>query len=88
MVKGSIVVEKFRPWKDSNYGYNALTDSYEDLVVAGIIDPTKVSRTALRNAASTAGLLLTTEVLIVEKKEPSGAAQGGGGPPGGIGGMY
>ena len=86
--EGSIVVEKIRQSKDSNYGYNALTDNYEDLVVAGIIDPTKVTRTALQNAASIAGLLLTTEALIVEKKEPAGAAQGGGGPPGGMGGMY
>jgi len=87
--EGSIVVEKIRQSKDSNYGYNALTDTYEDLVVAGIIDPTKVTRTALQNAASIAGLLLTTEALIVEKKEPAGAgAQGGGGPPGGMGGMY
>ncbi|HXG70204.1 MAG TPA: TCP-1/cpn60 chaperonin family protein, partial [Gemmatimonadaceae bacterium] len=73
--EGSIVVEKIRQSKDSNYGYNALTDNYEDLVVAGIIDPTKVTRTALQNAASIAGLLLTTEALIVEKKEPAGAAQ-------------
>jgi chaperonin GroEL (HSP60 family) len=58
-----------RLWKDENLGYNALTDTYEDLVQAGIIDPTKVARTALQNAASIAGLLLTTEALIVEKKE-------------------
>jgi chaperonin GroEL len=87
--EGSIVVEKVRQAKDNNYGYNALTDEYEDLVAAGVIDPTKVTRTALQNAASIAGLLLTTEALIVEKKEPAGAgAQGGGGPPGGMGGMY
>ncbi len=85
--EGSIVVEKVRNSADNNYGYNALTDEYEDLVEAGVIDPTKVTRTALQNAASIAGLLLTTEALIVEKKEPqSGAAAGG--PPGGMGGMY
>ncbi len=84
--EGSIVVEKIRTAKENNYGYNALTDEYEDLVAAGIIDPTKVTRTALQNAASIAGLLLTTEALIVEKKEPAGA--GAGGPPGGMGGMY
>jgi chaperonin GroEL len=86
--EGSIVVEKVRQSKDNNYGYNALTDEYEDLVAAGVIDPTKVTRTALQNAASIAGLLLTTEALIVEKKEPAGAGAQGGGAPGGMGGMY
>jgi len=85
--EGSIVVEKIRTSKEINYGYNALTDEYEDLVAAGVIDPTKVTRTALQNAASIAGLLLTTEALIVEKKEPAQAGAGGG-PPGGMGGMY
>jgi len=85
--EGSIVVEKIRNSKENNYGYNALTDEYEDLVAAGVIDPTKVTRTALQNAASIAGLLLTTEALIVEKKEPAPAAAAGG-PPGGMGGMY
>jgi len=85
--EGSIVVEKVRASKDRNFGYNALTDTYEDLVVAGVIDPTKVARTALQNAASIAALLLTTEALIVEKKEDKPApAPGGGG--GGMGGMY
>jgi chaperonin GroEL len=87
--EGSIVVEKVRQSKENNYGYNALTDEYEDLVLAGVIDPTKVTRTALQNAASIASLLLTTEAIIVEKKEPAGSgAQGGGGAPGGMGGMY
>ena len=86
--EGSIVVEKIRQSKDNAYGYNALTDEYEDLVAAGVIDPTKVTRTALQNAASIAGLLLTTEALIVEKKEPAGAGAQGGGSPGGMGGMY
>ena len=86
--EGSIVVEKVRLSKDPSFGYNALTDEYENLVEAGVIDPTKVTRTALQNAASIAGLLLTTEALIVEKKEPQSNAQGGGGPPGGMGGMY
>ena len=85
--EGSIVVEKVRNSKDNNYGYNALTDEYENLVEAGVIDPTKVTRTALQNAASIAGLLLTTEALIVEKKEPQSGASAGG-PPGGMGGMY
>jgi chaperonin GroEL len=85
--EGSIVIEKVRNSKESNYGYNALTDEYENLVEAGVIDPTKVTRTALQNAASIAGLLHTTEPLIVEKKEEkNGGAPGG--PPGGMGGMY
>src|ERR1700716_1327146 len=85
----SIVVEKIRQSKENNYGYNALTDEYEDLVLAGVIDPTKVTRPALPNAAAIASLLLTTEAIIVEKKEPAGSgAQGGGGAPGGMGGMY
>ena len=67
--EGSIVVEKVRASKDDAFGYNALTDTYENLVQAGVIDPTKVTRTALQNAASIAGLLLTTEAMIVEKKE-------------------
>jgi len=85
--EGSIVVEKVRASKDRNFGYNALTDVYEDLVVAGVIDPTKVTRTALQNAASIASLLLTTEALIVEKKEDKPAPMPGGGG-GGMGGMY
>ena len=83
--EGSIVVEKVRASKDKNFGYNALTDTYEDLVQAGVIDPTKVTRTALQNAASIAGLLLTTEALVVEKKEDKPAAPAA---PGGMGGMY
>ena len=83
--EGSLVVEKVRSSKDDSFGYNALTDEYENLVQAGVIDPTKVTRTALQNAASIASLLLTTEALIVEKKEdkPAPAAPGGG-----MGGMY
>jgi chaperonin GroEL len=84
--EGSIVVEKVRSSKDDAFGYNALTDTYENLVQAGVIDPTKVTRTALQNAASIAGLLLTTEALVVEKKEEKSAPAGGGG--GGMGGMY
>ncbi len=80
-VEGSIVVEKVRNGK-GNFGYNAATDTYEDLVAAGVIDPTKVVRTALQNAASVAGLMLTTEALIVERKEDKPAAAGMGGPPG------
>jgi chaperonin GroEL len=83
--EGSIVVARVKESKDKNFGYNAQTDTYEDLVKAGVIDPTKVTRTALQNAASIAGLLLTTECVLVEKKEekPALAAAGGG-----MGGMY
>jgi chaperonin GroEL len=86
--EGSIVIEKVRNSKEANFGYNALTDEYENLVEAGVIDPTKVTRTALQNAASIAGLLLTTEAIIVEKKEEKNGSGGQGGPPGGMGGMY
>jgi chaperonin GroEL len=85
--EGSIVLEKVRNSKDDKYGYNALTDVYEDLVASGVIDPTKVTRTALQNAASIAGLLLTTEAIIVERKEEKSGAPSGG-PGGGMGGMY
>ncbi|MBV6521397.1 MAG: 60 kDa chaperonin [Gemmatimonadaceae bacterium] len=85
--EGSIVTEKVRSSKDDAFGYNALTDVYENLVHAGVIDPTKVTRTALQNAASIAGLLLTTEALVVEKKEDK-PAPAGGPPGGGMGGMY
>jgi len=85
--EGSIVLEKVRSSKDDKFGYNALTDTYEDLVASGVIDPTKVTRTALQNAASIAGLLLTTEAIIVERKEEKSGAPAGG-PGGGMGGMY
>ena len=83
--EGSIVVAKVRDG-EGPFGYNAQTEVYEDLVAAGVIDPTKVVRTALQNAASIAGLLLTTEAVVVEKPEPEGAAPAM--PPGGMGGMY
>jgi chaperonin GroEL len=86
--EGSIVLEKVRSSKDDKFGYNALTDTYEDLVQAGVIDPTKVTRTALQNAASIASLLLTTEAIIVEKKEKDAGHPAPGGGAGGMGGMY
>ena len=84
--EGSIVVEKVRSTKDKNFGYNAQNDEYEDLVASGVIDPTKVTRSALQNAASVAGLLLTTECVVVEKKEEEKAPAMP--PGGGMGGMY
>ncbi|HEX8691978.1 MAG TPA: chaperonin GroEL [Longimicrobium sp.] len=85
-VEGSIVVAKVRESENRNYGYNARTDEYEDLVDAGVIDPTKVTRTALQNAASIASLLLTTESVVVEKPEKDKAPAMPGG--GGMGDMY
>ena len=67
--EGAVIVEKVRASKDPNYGYNAATEIFEDLVAAGIIDPAKVTRCALQNAASIAGLMLTTEALISELQE-------------------
>ncbi|HET7248596.1 MAG TPA: chaperonin GroEL [Gemmatimonadales bacterium] len=84
--EGAIVVGRVKESTKPNYGYNAQTDEYEDLVLAGVIDPTKVTRTALQNAASIAGLLLTTECVIVEKKEQEKTPPMPGG--GGMGGMY
>src|SRR6266481_4124361 len=83
----AIVVGKVKESAKLNYGYNAQTDEFEDLVAAGVIDPTKVTRTALQNAASIAALMLTTECVVVEKKEKEKMPPmpGGGG---GMGGMY
>jgi len=83
-IEGSIVVERVRSESTTGFGYNAQSDTYEDLIEAGVIDPTKVTRTALQNAASIAGLLLTTECVVVEKKEEEKAPS----VPGGMGGMY
>jgi chaperonin GroEL len=84
--EGAIVVGKVKESPKLNFGYNAQTDEYEDLVAAGVIDPTKVTRTALQNAASIAGLLLTTECVVVQKKENGKMPPMPGG--GGMGGMY
>jgi chaperonin GroEL len=67
--EGSIVIEKVRAEKNPNFGFNAATDEYVDLVKSGVIDPAKVTRTALQNAASIASLLLTTEAVIAEAPE-------------------
>ena len=83
--EGSIVVEKVRAHENANFGYNAQTEVYEDLVEAGVIDPTKVVRSALQNAASIAGLLLTTEAVVVEVPEDEKMPPM---PDGGMGGMY
>src|SRR5438046_9811405 len=77
--EGAVVVEKVKTHNNANYGFNAESESYGDLVEAGVIDPTKVTRTALQNAASIASLLLTTEALVCEipEKEESGPAGAG-----------
>ena len=85
--EGSIVVAKVREGQDG-FGYNAQTDNYENLVAAGVIDPTKVVRSALQNAASIASLLLTTEAVVVERPEEEKPMPGGPGGGGGMDGMY
>src|SRR6202162_530324 len=85
--EGAIVIEKIRASKDANYGFNAATGGYEDLVKAGVIDPTKVTRSALQNDASISALMLTTEAMICEIPEKKQAAPGGGDHHGGGGGM-
>ncbi|MGB0078095.1 MAG: TCP-1/cpn60 chaperonin family protein, partial [Candidatus Sulfotelmatobacter sp.] len=87
--EGAVVLGKVLDNKDSNYGFNALTNEYEDLVKAGVLDPTKVVRTALTNAGSIASLMLTTEALVAEIPEKKEAPMGGGGHGGGgMEGMY
>ena len=86
-VEGSIVLDKVRQ-KDGAYGFNAQSEEYEDLVASGVIDPTKVVRSALQNAASVAGLLLTTEALIAEKPRKESSMPAGMPGGGGMEGMY
>jgi chaperonin GroEL len=90
-LEGSVVIDKVKGG-EGPFGYNAETDTYEDLMKAGVIDPTKVVRLALQNAASVASLMLTTQAMVAEKpeeKEPAmpGGAPGMGGMGGGMGGM-
>jgi chaperonin GroEL len=89
-MEGAVVLGKIRESKDSNFGYNADTDEYADLVKVGVIDPAKVTRLALQNAASVAALMLTTEALVADIREDDKKAAGApaGGGPGGMGGMY
>ena len=88
-VDGSIALQKVKDAKGS-FGFNAASEKYEDLIAAGIVDPTKVVRTALQNAASIAGLMLTTEAMVAEKPDDKSAMPPmppGGGGMGGMGGM-
>jgi len=82
--EGAVVVERVRNEKNENIGFNAATETFEDLVKAGVIDPAKVTRTALQNAASIAGLMLTTEAMVSELPDED---KGGSAMPGGMGGM-
>jgi len=84
---GAVVSGKLLDQTDTSFGFNAATDQYENLVAAGVIDPTKVVRTALQNAASVAGLLITTEATVSELPEDKAPAMPGGGGMGGMGGM-
>jgi chaperonin GroEL len=88
-VDGSVIVEEVKK-NTGNFGYNALTGVYEDMVKAGVIDPTKVTRSALQNAASIAGMFLTTEAVVTDlpKKDEPTMPPMGGGMGGGMGGMY
>ncbi|MFL6255854.1 MAG: TCP-1/cpn60 chaperonin family protein, partial [Pyrinomonadaceae bacterium] len=83
--EGAVIVEKVRAERNANFGYNAATDKFEDLVAAGVIDPAKVTRSALQNAASIAGLMLTTEALISEIEEDATPGAMSGGAGGGMG---
>ncbi|MDQ2753234.1 MAG: chaperonin GroEL [Bacteroidota bacterium] len=83
-LEGSIIVQKIKEGKD-DFGFNARTEVYENLFAAGVIDPTKVTRIALENAASIAGMLLTTEAVVADKPEPKSAAAPAGMPGGGMG---
>src|SRR5664280_2684013 len=86
--EGAIVLGRIRESKENNFGYNAKTNRFEDLVKAGVLDPTKVARTALQNAGSIASLMLTTEALVAEIPDEKKESPMGGGHGGGMGGMY
>ena len=86
--EGAIVLGRIRESKENNFGYNAQTNQFEDLVKAGVLDPTKVARTALQNAGSIASLMLTTEALVAEIPDEKKESPMGGGHGGGMGGMY
>jgi chaperonin GroEL len=83
-LEGAIVIGKIRDNSSPNFGFNASTETYEDLVQSGVIDPAKVTRSALQNAASIAGLMLTTEAMVcdIPEKKPAPAPGGGHGPEG------
>ena len=85
-MEGSVIVEHIKTADKIGYGFNALTEEYGDMISFGIVDPTKVTRSALQNAASVAAMVLTTESLVADKKEPAAAPAMPADP--GMGGMY
>ena len=85
--EGSIVVGKLMDQKDTNHGFDAQNDNYVDMVKSGIIDPVKVVRTAIQDAASVASLMITTEAVVTDAADEGGAAAGGMPDMGGMGGM-
>jgi len=87
-IDGSVIVENVKNAAKANYGYDALKGEYCDMIERGIIDPTKVTRSALQNAASVSALVLTTESLVADIPAPEPAAPAGGAGMGGMGGMY
>ncbi|MBI5676774.1 MAG: chaperonin GroEL [Nitrospirae bacterium] len=89
-LEGSVIVDKVKSNKNKNFGFDANAEEYVDMIEAGIIDPTKVTRYAVQNAASVAGLMLTTNVMVTDlpEEKPEMPMHGGGGMPGGMGGMY
>ena len=86
-VEGSVIIDKIKRSRKVGYGYDASKDAYGDMIELGIVDPTKVTRSALQNASSVAAMVLTTEALVADEKEENPAPMGGG-APGGMGGMY
>ena len=87
-LEGSVIIDTIRRSGKVGYGFDAYNEAYCDMILAGIVDPTKVTRSALQNAASIAGMVLTTESLVADKKEPTPPAPPMGDPTGGMGGMY
>ena len=87
-LEGSVIIDTIRRSGKAGYGFDAYKEEYCDMIPAGIVDPTKVTRSALQNAASIAGMVLTTESLVADKKEPPPPAPPMGDPTGGMGGMY
>ena len=87
-LEGSVIIDAIRRSGKVGYGFDAYNEAYCDMIPAGIVDPTKVTRCALQNAASIAAMVLTTESLVADKKEPTPPAPPMGDPTGGMGGMY
>ncbi|MDL2295145.1 chaperonin GroEL, partial [Ruminococcaceae bacterium OttesenSCG-928-D13] len=87
-LEGSVIIDKVRSAKKKNFGFNAQTEEYGDMIKLGIVDPTKVTRNAIENAASVAAMVLTTESLVADEPEPPAPAMPAGGGMGGMGDMY